>query len=68
MVKIAYSGYQSRTVGGTVSDRQVATDRRNQRTAVIEMLSPLRVLASHEVCPSLEDEIDTYENRGVNVE
>jgi len=29
----------------------------------MEMLSPLRVLASQEVCPSLEDEMDTYENQ-----
>jgi len=28
------------------------------------MLSPLRVLASQEVCPSLEDEMETYENQG----
>jgi hypothetical protein len=37
--------------------------KRNQRTVVIEMLSPLSVLASQEIWPSLEDEMDIYETR-----
>ena len=34
----------------------------------MDMLPPLRVLASQEICPSLEDEIDIYRTREVNTE
>ena len=47
-----------------VSNHRVATDRRDQRTVVIETLPPFVVLASQEVWPSLEDEMDIYEKQG----
>jgi len=51
-------------MGWAVSDHRVTTGKRDQRTVVIDMLPPLRVLASQEVCPSFEDEMDIYENQG----
>ena len=51
-----------------MSDHRVITGRRDQRTVVIEMLPPLRVLASQEVCPSFEDEMDIYVNQGSKCE
>lgn len=59
---MTHQGYQLKTVGQVVSDQRVTADGGNERTVVIEMLSPLEI-ASQEVWPSLEDEIDIYENR-----
>ena len=42
----------------------MVADRQDQRTVVIEMLPPFLVLASQEIWPSLEDEMDIYEKQG----
>ena len=49
MVKMTHQGYQSKTVERTVSARHATADDGDQLTVVIEMLSPLSVLASQEV-------------------
>lgn len=64
MVKTTYRGYRLKTMGRTVSEHRVITDGGGRRTVVIEMLPPLRVLASQEAWPSSEDEMEIYENQG----
>jgi len=68
MEEITYRGSQPRTVGWIVSDHRVKTGRCDQRTVVIEMLPPSRVLASQEVWPSFEDEMDICKNQGIKCE